>query len=204
MKWFSYAIMVVGLVALLVSGGLPCLAGGETEQSEEEGEDLEALLMELFPTGLKGLHKVEASLYAGPISSEWEKVLGVSPTEVDKELKARVGAIPGLAADGEMLLGDPWLYLDIEPLVERSEKGEPTRVFVSVGLRLDEWVLVNRPDTGEGSTAVIGTTWQDNRLLSGAPGKVGEQVEAAAEELLDIFERSYRKSNAGSEKSESD
>ena len=31
-----------------------------------------------------------------------------------------------------MLSGDPWLYLNIDPLVECSESGEPTRVLVSV------------------------------------------------------------------------
>ena len=93
MRRFGSLMAALGLCALLVSAALPCLAGAEAGEGAGGGDELEALLMEMFPTG------------------------------------------------------------------------------------------------------VLGTTWQEHRLVSGAPVEVAKQVEAAAKELMDNFEGSYRKSN---------
>lgn len=173
--------------------------------SDEALEDALGYVLTLLDSSpLKGVRTVEASLYVGPISSEWEEVLGVSPTEVDKHLKSRVGEIEGLDATGSEMDGDPSLSLDIEPLTERDETGKPARVFVSVALRLDEWVMVERPGDEWGFNDVMATTWQEHRLVSGAPVEVGKAVMAAANDLLDTFEKSYRTSNTPEEPSEED
>jgi hypothetical protein len=193
--------MLCGLLAV------PAAAAEEAEGAGAEAGELMALLDELFPSGLRGLHKVDAELFAGPISSEWEPALGVTTREMDAEIKSRVEAIPGLSADGDMLSGDPWLYLNIDPLVERSETGEPTRAFVSVGLFLDERVYLNRLDKNGNPASTMAAIWREYKLLSGAPGKVGDQVRAAVKELLDTFEKVYRRSNAplqANEKTETD
>jgi hypothetical protein len=195
-------IAVVAAVMLCALLLVPALAAEEPEAAEPEGGDLAALLDELFPSGLRGLHKVDAELFAGPISSEWEPALGVTTREMNAEIESRVEAIPGLSADGDMLSGDAWLYLNIDPLIERSESGEPTRVFVSVGLFLDEWVYLNRLDKNGNPATTMAAVWREYKLLSGAPGKVGDQVRAAVKELLDGFERVYRRSNAPAETSE--
>ena len=188
------AVVAVVMLCVLLAG--PALAAEEPQAPEPEAGDLAALLDDLFPSGLRGLHKVDAELFAGPISSEWEPMLGVSTREMDTEIKSRVEAIPGLSAGGDMLSGDPWLYLNIDPLVERSESGEPTRVFVSVGLLLDEWVYLNRLDKDGNPASTMAAIWREYKLLSGAPGKLGDQVRAAVKELLDGFEKVYRRSNA--------
>jgi hypothetical protein len=192
-------LAVVMLCALLA---VPALAAEEAQGAEDEAGDLAALLDELFPSGLRGLHKVDAELFAGPISGEWEPMLGLTTREVHEEIKSRVEAIPGLSGDGDMLSGDAWLYLNIDPLVERSESGEPTRVFVSVGLFLDEWVYLNRLDKNGNPASTMAAVWRHYKLLSGAPGKLGDQVRAAVKELLDDFEKVYRRSNAPAKTSE--
>jgi hypothetical protein len=201
-------VAALGLCVLVPMGGAAEATATDTEVGQPSDEALEEVLeylaMLLDSSPLKGLGKVEASLYVGPVSSEWEEVLGVSAAEVDKHVKSRVGAIEGLDATGSEIGGDPSLHLDIEPLIERDEAGKPARVFVSVALRLDEWVMVERPGDEWGLNDVMATTWQEDRLVSGAPVEVRKQVEAAADELLDSFERSYRRSNEPSEKTGSD
>ncbi len=201
-NWLMVAGLIVGALGLCVfvpMGGAAETSGSDTEAGQLSDEALEEVLdyvvALLDASPLKGLGKVEASLYGGPISSEWEEVLGASAAQVDKHLKARVGEIEGLDATGSGIDGDPWLYLDIEPLTERDEAGKPTRVFVSVALRLDEWVTVERPGDDWGFNDVMATTWQEHRLVSGEPVEVGKTVMAAANELLDAFQGSYRKSN---------
>ena len=195
------AVLVVLMLCALLA--VPALAAAEPQAAEPGTEDLVAVLDELFPSGLRGLHKVDAELFAGPIGGEWEPMLGLSPREMDTEIRSRVEAIPGLSADGDMLSGDPWLYLNIDPLVERSETGEPTRVFVSVTLFLDEWVYLNRLDKDGNPARTMAAIWREYKLLSGAPGKVADQVRAAVRELLDGFERVYRRANPPAKTSDS-
>ena len=203
-KWLMVAGVMVAALALLMLTPADRAAWGAGESAEQgagtdEDVDLGEFdwLLDLFPSGLAGLHKVEASLYPGPISSEWETVLGVSATEVSKEFGSRINAIPGLDGNGDWMSGDPWLALEIEPLVERSDDGKPVRVFVSVVLRLEEWVYVPRPPQGEEREfiRVMGTSWDGRRLVSGPPVDVLKKVETAATELIDSFERAYRSAN---------
>jgi hypothetical protein len=201
-------LAALGLCVFVPMGGAaeaPDPDAGAGQLSDEALEDaLGYVLMLLDSSPLRGVRKVEASLYVGPVSSEWEEVLGLSAAQVDKHLESRVGEIEGLDATGSEIDGDPLLYLDIEPLIERDEAGKPARVFVSVALRLDEWVMVERPEDDWGVTDVMATTWDEDRLVSGAPVEVGKTVMAAADELLDTFEKSYRKSNTPEEPSEED
>lgn len=197
-KWLMLA--AVALLVLTPAGRAVWGAADNAEQgagTADEDVDLGAWLQDVFPSGLAGLHKVEASLYPGFISSEWETVLGVSPTKVDEDFRSRMDDIPGLDGNGDWMSGDPWLALDIEPLVEHSDDGKPLRVFVFVGIRLEEWIYVPRPPKGEEREfiRVMGTSWEGRRLVSGPPVEVLEKVKAAAVELIDSFERAYRSAN---------
>jgi hypothetical protein len=203
-NWLMMAASMVAALALWTLTPAHRAAWGAAESAEQgagTNEDVDLgewdWMLDLFPSGLEGLHKVEASLYPGPLSGEWETVLGVSPTEVSKEFRSRIDSIPGLDGDGDWMSGDPWLALDIEPLVERSDDGKPVRVFVSVVLRLEEWVYVPRPPQGEERKfiRVMGTSWDGRRLVSGPPVEVLKKVQVAAVELLDSFERAYRSAN---------
>jgi hypothetical protein len=208
-NWLMVAGLIVVVLALCVfvpMGGAAETSDSGAEAGQLSDEALEDVLQYvvalLDASPLKGLGKVEASLSVGPLSSEWEEVLGVSAAQVDKHLKSRVGEIEGLDATGNQMAEDPWLYLEIEPLVERDETGKPTRVFARVSLGLSEWVTVWRSDKELGIFDVPATTWEQDRLVSGAPVEVGKTVMAAADELLDAFEESYRKSNMPKEPSE--
>jgi hypothetical protein len=196
----GFIVAALGLCVFVPMGRAGKTAGSGTEGGQLSDEALEDALQYvvalLDASPLKGLGKVEASLYVGPINSEWEEVLGVSAAQVDKHVKSRVGAIEGLDATGSEFGGDPSLSLDIEPLIERDETGKPARVFVSVALRLDEWVMAERPGDDWGFNDVMATTWQEHRLVSGAPAEVGKTVMAAANELFDAFGESYHKSNS--------
>lgn len=207
--WLMVAGLIVGALGLCVfvpMGRAAETSGSDTEAGQLSDEALEdalqyvVALLEARP--LKGLGKVDASLSPGPISSEWEEVLGVSAAQVDKHLKSRVGEIEGLDATGNQMAEEPWLYLEIEPLVERDETGKPTRVFARVSLGLTEWVTVWRSDKEFDMLDVPATTWQQDRLVSGAPVEVGKTVMAAVNEILDAFEKSYRESNTPTEPSD--
>lgn len=175
-------------------------ASGPSDEGLEDAIAYLAALLDASP--LKGLTKVEALLDPGPVSSEWEEALGISAAEVNKHVKSRVAGMEGLDATGSEMDGDPVLSLRIEPLVERDDAGKPTRVFVSVALCLHEWVMVERPEDDWGFSEVMATTWREHRLVSGPPVDVLKEVEAAATELLDAFERSYLESNKPKEPSE--